>query len=326
MFLYSYTVLYYPIKVCKKHLFLLLLCLWGCYTTPAHSQIIIEKEGFLYVNGASIFYKTVGSGEPILVLHGGPGLDHSYLYPQLNELAKTHKLIFFDQRASGKSSPGRGPSSVALDTMIYDIEVLREKFNIKKINIIAHSWGGILAMKYAIKYHKKVKSIVLMSSLGASSELNDKANDVIQARLTKKDKQQKKEIQGSKDYWAHGQNSYRKLMLLSFKHDFYNPKLVDSLHLKLNKKFYENSKLLQNLAKDLKTYDFYEELCEVRAPVLLLYGDFDPLSGEVANKLKENFHHAELVVLPNCGHFPYIELPSEVFLNVANFYKHHKIH
>ncbi len=64
----------------------------------------IDEEGFVPVKGASLYYKMTGTGEPIVLLHGGPGLDHSYFLPQMEILSGNHRLIYFDQRASGQSS------------------------------------------------------------------------------------------------------------------------------------------------------------------------------------------------------------------------------
>ena len=65
------------------------------------SEKDLNGEGYVSVNGARLFYKAIGTGEPILILHGGPGLDHTYFLPQMASLSTTHRFILFDQRASG---------------------------------------------------------------------------------------------------------------------------------------------------------------------------------------------------------------------------------
>ncbi|MDR1335170.1 MAG: alpha/beta hydrolase [Holosporaceae bacterium] len=77
------------------------MLLIGCSSNDQPSQI--RESGYVNVERGRLFYEKFGSGEPIIIIHGGPGLDHSYLLPQMLELAKDHELIFYDQRGSGKS-------------------------------------------------------------------------------------------------------------------------------------------------------------------------------------------------------------------------------
>ena len=122
------------------------------------NQEIIVKSGVQSINGTELFVKTMGKGEPILIVHGGPGLSHDYYLPHLESLAQDHQLIFYDQRVSGASLMNVDSSSINLDAFIEDIEALRKKFGIRVINLMAHSFGGLIAMNYAIKYPEKVKS------------------------------------------------------------------------------------------------------------------------------------------------------------------------
>ena len=122
------------------------------------------EEGFLDINGASVFFKTMGSGDPIVVLHGGPGFDHRQFLPYIWELAERHKVILFDQRGTGLSSAPIDASSISIDSFIADIEGIRKAFGIEKMNLLGHSWGGILAMHYAIRHPEDLKSLILCST------------------------------------------------------------------------------------------------------------------------------------------------------------------
>src|SRR5437879_2994447 len=67
------------------------------------------EEGFVDSHGALIYYKIIGRGTPLLIAHGGPGASHDYLLPHLLPLMRTHKLIFIDERGSGRSSKIEDP-------------------------------------------------------------------------------------------------------------------------------------------------------------------------------------------------------------------------
>ena len=78
-------------------------------------------------------------------------------------------------------------SSINLDAFIEDIEALRKKFGIRVINLMAHSFGGLIAMNYAIKYPEKVKRLMLINSISASSEINMQSNQILGVRFTEED-------------------------------------------------------------------------------------------------------------------------------------------
>ena len=102
-----------------------------------------------------------GSGEPAIVIHGGPLLDHGYLQPYLAPLGDELELIFYDQRLSGRSDGVVDSASVRLDTFVDDIEALREALGLERVHLIAHSWGGLLAMKYATAHPDRGKVVLL---------------------------------------------------------------------------------------------------------------------------------------------------------------------
>ena len=127
---------------------LVLLLLVSC-TAPQ------KEEGLLAVNGTSLYYYSIGKGEPVIVIHGGPVLDQSYMIDHFKELSKNYRLIFFDQRACGKSTADVDTASMTMKTLIDDIDQLRQKLNLDQVHVLGHSWGGMLAARYAIEYQAR---------------------------------------------------------------------------------------------------------------------------------------------------------------------------
>ena len=84
------------------------------------------REGFVEGAGARIYFKTLGRGAPLLLLHGGPGADHSDFLPALKPLARRHQLVLIDERGSGRSERLADPASYTLGLMVKDIECVRE--------------------------------------------------------------------------------------------------------------------------------------------------------------------------------------------------------
>src|SRR5579864_8419429 len=125
------------------------------------SNVYPIKEGFIDVNGLFLYYTEIGQGEPLVVLHGGPGGSHSYFLPFLLPLARNNRLIFMDERGSGRSGKLQDPSGYTVDNMAADVEALRTALNLGSINVLGHSFGGVVAQRYALKYPKNVSHMIL---------------------------------------------------------------------------------------------------------------------------------------------------------------------
>jgi len=294
-----------------KILLILIVFISQLLSCKSKSVEIYSEEGTKEINGTQLYYKVVGQGEPILIIHGGPGLNHKYLFHNLQFLTDRYQLIFYDQRASGRSSLTLDSNSVTIDNFIQDIDELRNTFGIEKLNIMAHSWGGLLAMKYAIKHPENTKSLILISSVGASSEISTMANQSLVERFTQEDSMHRAEIIQTDEFQKREPNAIESLMKIAFKHQFYNIIFLDSLNLSLNKDYIKTSQLLQNLAKDLTKYDFHSDLKKIQSPTLLIYGSHDPLTELAGTRIHESIEKSEFKILDNCGHFPFIEKKDE---------------
>lgn len=302
-----------------KTLFILNVLLFlflGCTNKPSKQY---SEDGTKEINGIQLYYKTIGQGEPVLIIHGGPGLSHNYLFPHLQPLAHNYQLIFYDQRVSGESSLNVDTNSITLDNFIEDIDGLRQSFGIQKLNLMAHSWGGLLAMKYAIKYPDRIKSLILINPIGASSDTNARTNQILAGRFTKEDSTQRVNIIQSEAFQKRDPNTIEALMKIGFKHQFHDPSLIDSLDLELNLNYAKTSELLQYLSKDLMTYDFHADLKVIKSPTLLIYGDYDPLTETAGQKIHQAIDESDLKIIDESGHFPFIEKPDEFKETILTF-------
>jgi proline iminopeptidase len=111
----------------------------------------LVRESLLTIAGAKLFVRDVGQGRPIIVLHRGPDFDHSYLLPELDRLADSHRLIYYDQRGRGRSAAGVRPEDVTLASDITDLDAVRKQFRLGSVILLGHSWGTVLALEYALR-------------------------------------------------------------------------------------------------------------------------------------------------------------------------------
>lgn len=120
-----------------------------------------DQASFLYI-------REIGRGEPVIVLHGGPGIAHNYMTDIANGLENQFHFIFYDQRGSGLSYTYT-KEAISMEKNIEDLEKLRKALGLEKMNLISHSAGTYLAMSYLEKYPQNVKNMVL---LGATDPKN----------------------------------------------------------------------------------------------------------------------------------------------------------
>jgi len=107
---------------------------------------------YVKVNGANLWVVSVGEGDPIILIPGGPGGTHRGLR-SFDPLADGHhQLIYFDAFGRGKSDTAKNVTEYTLERDIDDIEALRKALNLDRITVLGHSYGGVVAQGYAIKY------------------------------------------------------------------------------------------------------------------------------------------------------------------------------
>lgn len=127
---------------------------------------VSEQSGFVDVNGFKLFYRIFGTGANILLcLHGGPGGIHDYLLP-LGKLGDDRiKVVLYDQLGCGKSERPPDTSRYTIEHGAEDVEGLRRALDLGSINLFGNSYGGALALQYALKYQRNLKKLVVSSGL-----------------------------------------------------------------------------------------------------------------------------------------------------------------
>ncbi len=126
------------------------------------------QEGYFPAPGAQLYFRAIGDGTPLVILHGGPDFSHSYLLPELDRLSIRFRLLYYDQRGRGRSSGAIAPEDVTIESEVDDIDRLRDYFGFGSIALLGHSWGVLLALEYATRHPDRVSHLILMNSSPAS--------------------------------------------------------------------------------------------------------------------------------------------------------------
>jgi proline iminopeptidase len=153
----------------------------GCVQNASVSDVnkvsdINTGGSYVVVNGAKLWYEIEGKGEPLLLIAGGPGMSHSYFQPYFSALADSYRVIYFDAFGRGKSDRAKSPDEYTFQRDVEDIEGIRKALNLEKINVLGHSYGGMVAQAYTLKYPDSVKKLILANTF-FSAEMWQAAND-----------------------------------------------------------------------------------------------------------------------------------------------------
>ncbi|MBK9983709.1 MAG: alpha/beta fold hydrolase [Saprospiraceae bacterium] len=165
-------------------IFTFIICLFVVSVCTAQTEGIIKS-----VDAAPIYYRTFGSGQPLLIINGGPGMNSNGFENLARKLSEHYKTIIYDQRGTGKSIlPILDSTTITMDLMIEDVESLRKFFKLDSWSILGHSFGGMLASYYATKYPEHIDKMILSSSGGIDLGLLSYVNDAISSKLSSEEK------------------------------------------------------------------------------------------------------------------------------------------
>src|SRR5260221_7303208 len=141
----------------RKLLFVLLFAIAG---TPLYADHFADGG-----DGVRIWYTEVGKGSPVIVVHGGPGMDHLTLEADLAPLEKHHRVIYYDQRGGGRSTLPANPALLTIDHHVADLEALRQSLWLDRDTLVPHSFGPRIAAPYGIRYPEHVDRMVLLARI-----------------------------------------------------------------------------------------------------------------------------------------------------------------
>jgi len=260
-----------------------------------------------YVKGVA---KAANSAAPLLVISGGPGSDHRYMRVggSFDELSKSLQVVTFDQRGTSNSGPATGEPRLV--QWADDVEAIRGDLAVSQLNLLGHSFGGIVAMAYADAYRDHVKSIVFANSTATSiKETASILADVFPDRI---------------EQWQ----QTRRALTPRFKARdiavFTAMEFVDlakgDAFMEAIKDYDYNIEVNNALRRDMAELDYTASVGDYEFPVLVIHGRYDPvIAPSTAWKLHQLIPGSEIAILSATGHLPFAERPTVFVERVQRF-------
>lgn len=240
------------------------------------------------------------------MLHGGPGAHHDYLLPGFDRLAHGRTLVYYDQRGGGRSPVGRDVP-VGWREQVDDLEALRDTWGFDRLDLCGYSWGALLAMLYAVTYPARVRSLALVSPAPAAR----RERDLYEANLERRSATPellaaRRELQASglrtKDIPVYNSHLFE-LAVAGYFHDPARSRELTPFRI--------TGRTQQEVWDSLGAeFDLRPALSHLKIRSLVVHGDDDPIPLGTARATAEALG-APLVVIPDCGHVPYVEAPEQ---------------
>ncbi len=279
------------------------------------SQTAKPTEGFVNVLGYELFYqnfepaKGVKNKGTLVCLHGGPGTPHDYILPLADLAGRGYRVLFYDQLGVGKSEMPKNKYIFSIEYGVEELEAFRKEMHLGKIHLFGSSYGGLLAIAYALKYQENLLSLVTAGGL-ASVPLTVAEMGRLRSQLAP-------EVRAILDkYEALG--------------EFENPEYVQAAMV-----FYRNyicrlpewpaevQYSVDNVSRpvyglmngpneftivgNMKYWDVTEKLPTIKVPTLVTGGRYDEVSPKVARSIHHGIKGSKLVIFPKSSHMAFWE-------------------
>jgi proline iminopeptidase len=301
----------------------------GVHTMNAALQLdsLIPREGYIPVGNAELYYREIGKGQPIIILHGGPDFDHAYLLPDLDRLSDSFRLIYYDQRGRGKSADHVQSGDVSIQSEIADLDSVRKYFQLKSVAILGHSWGALLALEYAIRHPICMSKLIIMNTAPVSHD------DYLLLRKIRRDKtpvdiKELKKWSSDVRYQAGDPDAVADYYRVHFRATIRQPEHLEHVIRSLRSSFTkegilkarEIEKRLYDETWYVNEYNLLPKLKGLHIPTLVIHGDYDFVPVECSEHVAQAMPGARFAVLKDTGHFSYVESPNEVRKEIDDFF------
>ena len=287
-------------------------------TGTEHTEAV---DAVVDLGGVRLHTRRVGSDPPVVVLHGGPGADYAYLLPQYDRLAHGRALLFYDQRGGGRSPVARDVP-VGWQEHVADLEALRKHWAIDRLTLLGYSWGGLLAVLYALEHPDRVGRLALVAPAPLTARWREEFERRLAARLADPRIVRARAELSASGLAQRDPEKYRRLAFaLSVAGYFKDPSRAKELT-----PFRVTARTQQAVWQSLGNYDLRDRLRGTfpkgRTPrSVVVHGVYDPLPIESARETAALLDTG--VIELATGHAPHVEA-TEDFVRALNGFLPHR--
>lgn len=282
------------------------------------------REGYVEVQGYDLYFRTFGEenrGSNIVCLHGGPGASHGYLLSLADLAKKGHMVVLYDQLGCGRSQMPKNPALFTIERGVEDLEHFRKKMKLGKIHLFGSSYGGLLAIAYALKYQRNLRSIITAGGLAnvpLTTDEMDRLRKGLPAAVQKT--LQKYEDQGdfnNPEYLKAVDVFYRKHVCRLKKWPEEVVKTFEQMSVPVYGTM--NGPNEFTIIGNIRYWDASTKLRTIKVPTLVTGGKYDEVTPKVAKHIHDGIKGSKLVTFSRSSHLPMWEERKKYIDTVARF-------
>ncbi|GAB3953736.1 alpha/beta hydrolase [Kribbella albertanoniae] len=269
------------------------------------------------VNGTTLSYHEVGQGSVCLVLHGGMGTDHT-MYRVLDPLGERLRLVYFDQRGTGRS--GRPPlNTLTMPQLADDAAELARQLGAEQVLVFGHSFGGFVAQELAVRHPDLVSGLVLAGTTagqrGDADRIDEDSGPPPSPALAAMIGKMVTEADTDEKFAA----MFREIL------PYYVHRFDPSGFSRLTAGAVADVATFHATVSLMRTWSVIDRLDQVKAPTLLLTGEHDPVcSPAQSRRIARRMKSADVVVFDNSGHFPWLDEPEQFYAVMHHWLDQHR--
>lgn len=266
----------------------------------ALSEALSDEGRLVPLGDTELFTVTVGAGTPTLVMHGGLGLDHTYLRPWLDDLGSVAELTYYDHRANGRSAPC-DLAALGHETWVADAERLRRHLGHDRVVVLGHSYGGFLALEYALHHPDSVAGLVLVSTAAVMTHWEQ-----IHANIDARNASQEQRRGFTGEPWASDED-FGNWLAAALPLYFHRPRADVMAAMAADMRISAAVSTVSGAC--MATFDVRSQLSQIDVPCLVVAGRHDFIMPVecTSGPLADGLPNAQLLVFEESGHFPFIE-------------------
>ena len=270
---------------------------------------IRKTEGFCKVSGFKLFYKIFtprNSRSTLTCLHGGPGATHNYLLPLADLADRGVRVVFFDQLGCGKSEVPKNSALFTVERGVEDLEEFRKSLNLGKIHLMGSSYGGMLAIAYALKYQRNLKSIITTGGL-ASVPLTIAEMQRLKSQLPTRVHKVLNKYEEMGDY---ENPEYEKAVMFFYRKHLLRlrkwPPEQNYTLARISRSVYHtmNGPNEFTIIGNTRYWDVTDQLWKIKVPTLVTGGKYDEVTPRVARSIHRGIKGSKLVTFQKSSHLP----------------------
>jgi proline iminopeptidase len=266
----------------------------------------------------NLWYKIEGEGRPIFLIHGGPGLDHSYFIPYLSPLADVFSLVYIDLPGQGRSPEPESFGGYTIQEAAKSIKALSSSLGFKKVSLLGHSYGGFVSLRFAIDYPENLTSLILVSAV-SSNRYRYRSLEMFYRKATD-EMLRESDILAEKD--GFDEEDIERSFRIFLPHLFHKPPSPSELDAIISRiRFSATANRFFNLF-ELPSLDMEKEIPGITVPTLIISGRNDnSIPWEEGKNLYRLMPNAHFVIFEKSAHFPFIEENERFISEVRSFFR-----